>query len=109
MDLLKKGGSFRAFVGLDGFVDEIVHVVDKRTSPQTYTRVEQMKDFGEAIVSSAGVSTNFEFVSVQKSWAETARSLPSASGSSARRCAMRAASGQKAFIRFFRSWNAAPR
>lgn len=66
MDLLKKGGSFRAFVGLDGFVDEIVHVVDKRTSPQTYTRVEQMKDFGEAIVSSAGVSTNFEFVSVQK-------------------------------------------
>ena len=26
-----------AFIGMDGFIDEIIHVIDKRTSPMEYS------------------------------------------------------------------------
>ena len=48
-------------VGFDGFVDEIVEVVD-RESFDSYTRMTHMKQFGERISKAAGLSTNIEFV-----------------------------------------------
>jgi sugar/nucleoside kinase (ribokinase family) len=53
----------RAFIGLDGFVDDIVHVVDKRESAERYTRLTQMAQWAERIRAAAGKSTNIELVS----------------------------------------------
>jgi hypothetical protein len=50
-------------VGLDGFVDTILHVVDTRESAAKYTRVESMAEFGRRIQAAAGLSANFELVS----------------------------------------------
>ena len=49
-------------VGLDGFVDTILHVVDKRQSSTKYTRLARMAEFARRIESAAGLSANFEFV-----------------------------------------------
>jgi hypothetical protein len=51
-----------AFVGLDGFIDEIIHVVDKRTNADSYTRVPTIAALGERISAAAGKSTNIEMV-----------------------------------------------
>ena len=53
-----------AFVGLDGFVDEILHVVDKRTDAETFTRLATIAKMGQRISAAAGQSTNMELVSV---------------------------------------------
>jgi len=50
-------------IGFDGFVDEIVEVVDRRESFESYTRMTEMRQFGERISKAAGLSTNIEFVS----------------------------------------------
>lgn len=50
-------------VGFDGFVDEIVEVVDRRESFDSYTRMTTISQFGERILQAAGLSTNIEFVS----------------------------------------------
>jgi len=52
-----------AFVGLDGFVDEIFHVVDKRESPDKYQRLPTIAKFAERLGAAAGTSTNVELVS----------------------------------------------
>jgi hypothetical protein len=52
-----------AFIGLDGFVDDIVHVVDRRESAEQYTRLPMMAQWGERIRAAAGKSTNIELVS----------------------------------------------
>ena len=49
-------------VGLDGFVDTILHVVDKRESATKFTRGEKMKEFAKRVEAAAGLSANFEFV-----------------------------------------------
>ncbi len=49
-------------VGLDGFVDLIIDVVDKRTDATTYTRVETIAALGERISRAAGLSSNLELV-----------------------------------------------
>lgn len=49
-------------VGLDGFVDLIIDVVDKRTGPEEYTRVETIADLGARISRAAGLSSNLELV-----------------------------------------------
>lgn len=54
--------SIKALIGLDGFVDEIIAVVDKRAGVKSYTRVQTIKAFGEKIVAAAGQSANYEFV-----------------------------------------------
>ncbi len=54
--------SFKAFVGLDGFVDEIVHAVDQRENAQEYTRLPTIASFAERIAAAAGRSTNIEMV-----------------------------------------------
>ena len=55
-------GSLRAFVGLDGFVDEIIHVVDKRSDAETFQRVPTIAKLAERIGAAAGRSTNVELV-----------------------------------------------
>jgi hypothetical protein len=52
----------RAFVGLDGFVDEILHVVDKRSSAEHYQRMPTIAALAERIRGAAGKSTNLEVV-----------------------------------------------
>ena len=54
---------FRAFIGLDGFVDNILHVVDKRESPEKYTRLNTITEFAQRLAGAAGQSTNVELVS----------------------------------------------
>src|SRR4051812_22913219 len=51
-----------AFIGLDGFVDEILHVVDKRESAEKYLRLPKMLQFSERLAGAAGRSTNLELV-----------------------------------------------
>lgn len=51
-----------AFVGLDGFVDEILHVVDKRYDAERYDRVPTIAKFAERLAAAAGRSTNVELV-----------------------------------------------
>ena len=52
----------KILIGLDGFVDTILHVVDKRESATRFTRVASMGEFGHRIGAAAGLSTNFELV-----------------------------------------------
>src|SRR5687768_6647591 len=51
-----------AFLGLDGFVDEIVHVVDKRDKAESYQRVPTITKFAARLAGAAGRSTNIELV-----------------------------------------------
>lgn len=51
------------FVGLDGFVDEIFHVVNKRESAMSYSRMPTIARFAERMAQAAGKSTNIELVS----------------------------------------------
>jgi hypothetical protein len=55
---------FTAFVGLDGFVDEIFHIVDKRESADSYTRLPTITQFAQRLEGAAGKSTNVEMVSL---------------------------------------------
>src|SRR5437764_10746527 len=52
-----------AFVGLDGFVDEIFHVVDKRESAEKYLRLPTIAQLATRLQAAAGRSANIEFVS----------------------------------------------
>jgi hypothetical protein len=54
-----------AFVGFDGFVDEIIHVVDKRESAGKFTRVATIAALAERLARAAGQSTNVELVSTR--------------------------------------------
>ena len=57
----RKDCGLNMIIGLDGFVDEIIHVVDKRRDFNNYTRIEHIGEFGNRIAKAAGLSTNFEF------------------------------------------------
>src|SRR5213075_565122 len=52
-----------AFVGLDGFVDDILHVVDKRESAERYLRLPTIAQYAVRLGAAAGSSTNVELVS----------------------------------------------
>ncbi len=52
----------RATVGLDGFVDEIIAVVDKRHDFQRYDAIATIEGFGRKIVDCAGNSSNYELI-----------------------------------------------
>ena len=54
--------SARVLVGLDGFVDTILHVVKTRQSTTAYTRLDLTREFAERIAAAAGHSGNFELV-----------------------------------------------
>lgn len=53
-------------IGFDGFVDEIVHPVDKRLSIEDFTRITTIRDFAARIDRASGLSTNIELVPVQR-------------------------------------------
>lgn len=58
------GRDKNACIGLDGFVDQILYVVDQRTDCGSYSRVETMADYGRKIVEAAGLSMNVELVPI---------------------------------------------
>ena len=62
----KKPNNEKVLIGLDGFVDKIVHVVGKRKSVTEFDRIKTIKEFGERIIKAAGLSTNFEMVVLQE-------------------------------------------
>jgi sugar/nucleoside kinase (ribokinase family) len=54
--------ALHAFVGLDGFVDEIFHVVNMRDSAEKWERLPTIAAFSERLAAAAGKSTNIELV-----------------------------------------------
>src|SRR5438552_13986432 len=62
LDGQKRAGQMTAFVGLDGFVDEILHVVDKRDSAESFQRLPTIEKLAERLRAAAGKSTNIELV-----------------------------------------------
>lgn len=59
---LDKLHQLSAFAGFDGFIDEIIHVVDKREDAQQYTRLPSIASFAARIASASSKSTNIELV-----------------------------------------------
>src|SRR5687767_2752182 len=55
-------GETRALVGLDGFVDEIIAVVDKRHANGSYDAVRTIDALGRKIAGATGQSSNYELV-----------------------------------------------
>jgi len=53
-------------IGFDGFIDEIMHPVDKRTDAQTFKRIETIEKFASRISKASGLSTNIELYPVNK-------------------------------------------
>jgi sugar/nucleoside kinase (ribokinase family) len=51
-----------ALIGLDGFVDEIIAVVDKRLSNEVFEKVKTIDDLARKINAAAGQSSNYELV-----------------------------------------------
>ena len=54
--------ALKATVGLDGFVDEIIAVVDKRKNHGTYEPIRTIDLLGKKIIAAAGQSSNYELV-----------------------------------------------
>ena len=54
--------SKRALVGLDGFVDELIAVVDQRIDAENYTRIQTITDYGKRILDGGGSSLNLESI-----------------------------------------------
>lgn len=52
----------KAVIGLDGFVDEIIAVVDKRHSHEAYDAIPTIAVLGEKVSAAAGKSMNFELM-----------------------------------------------
>lgn len=60
-----KAAQTQVLIGLDGFVDKIVHPVDKRSGPgEAFDRIRTITDFGARISSAAGKSANIELAPV---------------------------------------------
>jgi sugar/nucleoside kinase (ribokinase family) len=57
-----RAATLSAFVGLDGFVDEILHVVDKRESAESFQRLPTIARLAERVAAAAGRSANLELV-----------------------------------------------
>ena len=55
-------GSMPALIGLDGFVDEIIAVVDKRFDAKRYEAVKTIGNLGQKILKAAGQSSNYELL-----------------------------------------------
>lgn len=52
-------------IGFDGFVDEIIHVVDKRKDENNFDRISDITAFSERVAQGAGLSANVELVPTQ--------------------------------------------
>jgi hypothetical protein len=53
-------------IGFDGFIDEIIHVVDKRYDSENFKRIETISQLARRIENASGLSTNIELVSTLK-------------------------------------------
>lgn len=62
----KNPESLKMIIGFDGFVDEIIHVVDKRMDSEQFTRINTIEELGNRIVKASGLSTNIELVPTLK-------------------------------------------
>lgn len=62
----KNPSTLTMVVGFDGFVDEIIHVVDKRSDSETFTRVDTISQLASRIDKASGLSTNIELVPTAK-------------------------------------------
>src|SRR5271155_5683134 len=58
-----RASTLTAFVGLAGFVVEILHAVDKRESAEVFQRLPTIAKLAERLAAAAGKSTNLELVS----------------------------------------------
>jgi sugar/nucleoside kinase (ribokinase family) len=58
--------SVKTLVGLDGFVDNIISVVDKRHDLETFDRIRTIDNLGQKIKNAAGQSSNYELVVTQQ-------------------------------------------
>ncbi len=61
---LKQDFSAKVLVGFDGFIDEIIHVVDKRENAQKFSRIPTISAYAKRLGAAAGKSTNIELVPV---------------------------------------------
>jgi sugar/nucleoside kinase (ribokinase family) len=59
---VERASHLTAFVGLDGFVDEIMHLVDVRHSAESFERIPSIAKLSERLAGAAGKSTNIEAV-----------------------------------------------
>lgn len=57
--------SARVLIGFDGFIDEIIRLVDTRTSPTEYSPIPTIAEFGRRVSAAAGLSCNIEMVPEQ--------------------------------------------
>ncbi len=59
---VERVGHLTAFIGLDGFVDEIIHLVDVRHNSESFDRIPTITRLAERLQGAAGRSTNLEAV-----------------------------------------------
>jgi RNA-binding protein YhbY len=65
--LRKKDPSTKKIViGFDGFIDEIIHAVDKRLDALEFVRIDTISDLAKRIERASGLSTNIELVPMQR-------------------------------------------
>lgn len=62
---IERASRLRAFVGMDGFVDEIIHVVDKRDNAEQFSRLPTISALATRLAGAAGKSTNVELVNAR--------------------------------------------
>lgn len=60
-----KISKLKGFMGFDGFIDEIISVVDKRNGAHDYSPLTTISQFAEKIQNAAGKSANIELVTNQ--------------------------------------------
>jgi sugar/nucleoside kinase (ribokinase family) len=63
---LPRLGQMKAMIGLDGFVDEIITVVDKRHGADAYDPVKTIGGLGQKINAAIGQSSNYELIVKQR-------------------------------------------
>ena len=55
---VERASHLTAFIGLDGFVDEIIHLVDVRHNAESFERIPSIGKLSERLAAAAGKSTN---------------------------------------------------
>ncbi len=61
----KKGTKLNMLIGVDGFIDEVLHAVDTRLDTDNFKKIDTIEAFGNRIVKASGYSTNIELVNIQ--------------------------------------------
>lgn len=73
-------GQYTSCIGLDGFVDSVIHVVDKRTDESHYTRITKLSEYGNRISAAAGKSLNVELVPTKEKYGGNGINMAAAIG-----------------------------